>query len=144
MEVTSSLTQFDYKRFWRDAVQGFAEWYYDPKYVPLGSTEYIPISHPRVDSTRPPNPTPLTGSVSLMGFQPQRIAVVDVAGFKVTVTPESLSAAVLRLSPEQYHHLHEFRQRKPSRGCACPDLWESRYKQQRQAMEALLQLVLGH
>lgn len=143
MEVISSLTQFDHKRFWRDAVQGFAEWYYDPKYVQLGSSEYIPISHPRVDSTRPPNPTPLTGSVSLMGFQPLRIAVVDVAGFKVTVTPESLSVAVLKLPPEQYQHLREFKERKAHSG-PCPDIWESRYKRQRLALEALLQLVLGH
>lgn len=141
--MTAPFVQFDHKRFWRDAVQSFAEWYYDPKYVPLGSSEYIPISHPRVDSTRPPNPTPLTGSVSLVGFQPQRIAVVDVAGFKVTVTPHALAEAERKLPSGEYQHLKEFTLRKAHSG-PCPDIWESRYKKQRLALEALLQLVLGH
>jgi hypothetical protein len=147
-----SFTQFDHKRFWKDAVQGFAEWYYDPKWVTLGDGNYTPISFPKLDSTRPPNPHPLTGSITVMGMMQPRIAIVDVAGFKITVTPDSLSEASLKLynagrslkPPVSYSELlKEFRERKPARGERCPDIWESRYKKQREAIEELLKLVLN-
>ncbi|GEM45897.1 hypothetical protein [Deinococcus cellulosilyticus] len=148
----ATFTQFDHKRFWKDAVQGFAEWYYDPKWVTLGDGNYTPISFPKLDSTRPPNPHPLTGSITVMGMMQPRIAIVDVAGFKITITPDSLSAAentLMRSGHSQkppisyWERLKEFKARKPARGERCPDLWESRYKKQREAIEELLKLVLN-